>query len=882
MKRIALFVAAISILSACTAQGVGEAQLMENPLDQEKIIGLDLPQDAVNPVLLNVLFNEETAEELESMTGEDGYVQLPAVKSFDGRGIVRMRRLFPEAGRFEARTRKEGLHRWYEVYYDTSVSITKAATGWISIPGVELVELNPLIHIVGSTEFVEVGDNAGQKAAASSSKYPFDDPRLPSQWHYHNNGTVASSASGCDINVFPVWKNYTKGSPEVIVGVVDGGIDFNHEDLAANMWHNPEKKGDAQYGYNFATDNFKINPENHGTHVAGTIAAVNNNGIGVSGIAGGDAAAGIEGVKLMSCQIFDGEKSGSGSAAIKWSADHGAVISQNSWGFTHSSETPKSLMAAVDYFIKYAGIDENDVQTGPMRGGIVIFAAGNDDSGESGNNYEKIFNVASVGADYHRAYYSNYGDWVDISAPGGDAKRGNQILSTIVGDKYGLSQGTSMACPHVSGVAALIISKFQREGLTPDEVEKRMVESATPIKSFNKSFKMGAGLVNAYRAIAGSGGLPPETPSDLTASVQSNNIHISVRVPEDKDDGIPSSIIIYYNIVNFSEISPDLMFSQLYLEDESPGDTIEATLTGFDFNTVYYLAAAAEDLAGNKSGITDRLSILTGFNTPPEIEALGSTELTIKPWQKGSLDFKITDPDGHFFLIEFKNEAEGIVLDTLVRDMPKVVVNGPDVASGSYNATLVATDIYGAEARQDMLITVLDNHPPRVSKTIGDRIYTEGVATETLICSDYFEDDDGEELKYTFSIDNETVVNMTGQEGKFYITPMNYGYATITVTGKDVRGETASQSFKVLVRDGSSSVDIYPNPVTDYLYVRTSEAASASLKLINVLGATVFDQTLTITPFEPAKVDMTNLPGGIYTVVLDYGGNITTSSIYKR
>lgn len=881
MNKYLLYASLITLLTACTARSMSDDQLPANIRGQVKIIGHDLPASAVNPMLLNVLFDNETTEELERMTGEDGYVQLPLVKSFDGRGIVRMRRLFPEAGRFEARTRREGLHRWYEVYYDTSVSITKAAEGWVSIPGVELVELNPLIHIVGNPVLVEDNETMAVQTSASAV-YPFDDPRLPSQWHYLNKGTVASSASGCDINVVPVWKKYTTGAPEVIVGVVDGGVDYNHEDLAANMWHNPEKKGDSQYGYNFATDNYKINPENHGTHVAGTIAAVNNNGIGVAGIAGGNAAEGQPGVKIMSCQIFDEKGDGSGAAAIKWSADHGAVISQNSWGFDNASETPKSLMAAVDYFIKYAGIDENDVQTGPMRGGIVIFAAGNDNTDTSGNSYEAIFNVASVGADYYRAYYSNYGDWIDISAPGGDVKKGNQVLSTLVGNKYGLYQGTSMACPHVSGVAALIISKYQGEGLTPDEVERRIVESATPIQSFNKSFLMGAGLVNAYRAIAGRGGQAPATPSDFTAATQSNNLRISVRVPEDKDDGIPYSIIIYYNISDFSETSSDLMFSQLYLEDEKPGDIIEATLTGLDFNTVYYVAAAAEDLAGNKSDITGRVVVTTGDNTPPAIEALGSTELTIKPWQKASLDFKISDPDGHYFSIELINETPGISLDTLVRDMPKVVVDGAETASGSYTVTLEVVDIYGAGTRQNMLITVLDNHSPAVLKEIGDRIYTQGVATEELICSEYFKDEDGEDLKYSYSIDNETVVNMTGQEGKFYITPMNYGYATVSVTGTDIRGDSATQSFRVLVRDGSRSVDIYPNPVTDFLYVRTSESASASLKLIDVLGVTIYEQALTITPFEPAKVDMAGFASGIYTVILNYAGNITKTQIYKR
>ena len=877
-KNIALIAVATLLLAGCAAR-IEITEDPENAGNTVRIFGSDLPENAVDPERLNVLFDDETALELEGMTGEDGFVRLPEVKSFDGAGIVRMRRLFPPAGKFEARTRAEGLHRWYEVYYDASASLTKAAQGWIAVPGVEEVEFNPLIHIVGDPVIVEQEPSAAP--TASSSAYPFDDPRLSFQWHYLNKGTATSSVSGCDINVVPVWRSYTTGSPEVIVGVVDGGIDFKHEDLAANMWHNPEKKGDAAYGYNFAKDNYQVTPENHGTHVAGTIAAVNNNGIGVCGIAGGDAAAGQEGVKLMSCQIFDGEAQGSGSAAIKWSADHGAVISQNSWGYEDETETPKSLISAVEYFIKYAGIDENGVQTGPMRGGIVIFAAGNENTDITGNGYGPIYNVAAVGADYHRAYYSNYGDWVDISAPGGDARKGNQIMSTLPNNKYGSYQGTSMACPHVSGVAALIVSYFGKEGFTARELERRMTESAVPIQSFNRSFRMGAGLINAYGAIAGSGGIAPGTPSGLSARTQSNNLHFQVTVPEDKDDGMPTAIKLFYSPEPFSSVSSDLMFALFYLNDMAVGDKLEGSILGLEFNTRYYVAAAAMDLAGNVSGLTSPVSVTTGGNSAPVIEAKGETSLTIKPYQSGSMNFTLSDPDGHFYSIELLNDTPGITLDTLVRDQPRVLVKGPEIPSGNYGAVLSVTDIYGANVRQEMSVTVLENHPPRITGPFEDRIFTQGVVTEEIDCSKHFVDDDGENLSYQFAISNESVVNMTGQDGKFYLTPMNYGYSDVTVTATDVRGESVSQSFRVLMRDGSQDIDVYPNPVRDILYVRTGEEASAHLRLVNVAGATVYDDELTISPFEPARVDVKALPAGNYTVILAYAGKTITKPIVK-
>lgn len=868
MKRPALVFIIIVLLSGCSRQPFDTVQLAENQSAESRIFGADLPSNAVNPLLLNVLFDEQTASELEGVTDDDGYVQLPAVKSFEGRGIVRMRRLFPQAGRFEARTRAEGLHRWYEVCYDTSVRITKAAEGWIAIPGVEYVEFRPLIHIGGEAVPLEKEPLGAQ--ASSLADYPFNDPLLPSQWNYINKGTANSSAGGCDINILPAWNSGITGSPEVIVGVVDGGIDYNHEDLAANMWHNPEQEGDLRYGYNFATGSYAINPENHGTHVAGIIAAVNNNGLGVCGVAGGDAAAGRPGVKVMSCQIFDGKNSGSGAEAIKWSADHGAVISQNSWGFEHESETPKSLAAAVDYFIKYAGIDENGIQTGPMRGGIVVFAAGNDDSSQSGNSYAPIFNVAAVGADYRKAYYSNYGSWVDITAPGGDATKGNHILSTLVGNRYGIYQGTSMSCPQATGIAALIISEYGGEGLTPDQVEKKMTESATPLTAFNRSYDMGAGLLNAYKAVTGGGGgLAPDCPSDLAVSVRANNLSVSVKVPQDEDDAVPAAIVIYYKQFNFSQIRDDLMFAKLYLDGSKAGDTIEATIAGLDFNTVFYVAAAAEDFAGNKSALTPVLTVTTGFNTPPVIEAPAGTELTVKPWQTASLDFRISDADGHFFLIDFINDTPGISLDTLVRNQPKVVVDGPATAPGTYTATLKATDIYHASDSCRMRITVLENHSPTVIETIPDMSLSSTGGTTAFDLRKYISDEDGEPLSFSVSTTDPDVADVSISGNTLSVTARQFGITTVTVTATDACRQSCPFSFRILIRDKSRPVDLFPNPVSDKLNIRPGQDGRYSISICNKAGAVLWADTVDAGPFNPLTVDVSRWSGGTYYVRID-------------
>lgn len=262
----------------------------------------------------------------------------------DELGIVSMERLFPYAGEFEERTRADGLHRWYKITLNNRTSDTKASGSLLSIKGVDILED---CRQITTTSF-------------------FNDPWLSQQWHYRDSRTPTAS-----INVEPVWKNVTTGSDQVIVGVIDSGIDITHEDLAANCID-----GGINGSKNFVDESFNITADTHGTHVAGTIAAVNNNGKGVSGIAGGNSADGVKGVRLLSCQIFktvEGKThSGSAVQAIKWAADHGAVIINNSWGYTFDedqdgnltgNELSKALAAsisdsdkaAIDYFIKYAG-----------------------------------------------------------------------------------------------------------------------------------------------------------------------------------------------------------------------------------------------------------------------------------------------------------------------------------------------------------------------------------------------------------------------------------------------------------------------------------------------------------------------------------------------
>ena len=246
------------------------------------------------------------------------------------------------------------------------------------------------------------------------------------------------------INASGAWAIH-KGSKEFIVADIDTGIDYNHEDLSFNVWRNPAPTKEDIVGFDFIhNDGLPFDDNEHGTHTAGTIGAVGGNGKGVSGV--------NQRVSLMALKFLTGEGSGTladGVRAIDYAVEHGAKVINASWGGSGAGEEIKSLKEAIDR----AG----------AKGVLFVAAAGNDgvnNDTASNKSYPASFDsdnliaVAATDKDDKMAFFSNFGaKTTHVGAPGVD------IYSTIPGNKYKAESGTSMACPHVVGAAALIWSK---------------------------------------------------------------------------------------------------------------------------------------------------------------------------------------------------------------------------------------------------------------------------------------------------------------------------------------------------------------------------------------------------------------------------------------
>jgi len=402
-------------------------------------------------------------------------------------------------------------------------------------PNVEAVEFNYILRT-----FQDSSPSPSESPVATPSASPDTTPtptpetspspspspslppsNVPNDPYYSSSGSWGQAYDDLwglkTIQAEGAWQK-TTGSNEVVVAVIDTGIDYNHPDIAQNIWTNPDEipgngidddgNGyvDDVYGWDFASfDNSPIDDNGHGTHVAGTVGAVGNNGIGIVGVNWN--------VKIMAVKFLNDSGSGSLDASVSsliYAADNGARVFNNSWG---ASGTFQAISDAVNY--------------ATAKRIVVVAAAGNsnaDASGFSPANEPNVITVSSSDHNDQKSDFSNFGSKIDVAAPGGDSSNSSpkhdyrNILSLrasgtdlygggemVVGTNYYRARGTSMASPHVAGAVALFLSAHP--DFTPEEVRQALRQGADDVTGAPWSFNLGYGRLNVARSLEKT--LPP-------------------------------------------------------------------------------------------------------------------------------------------------------------------------------------------------------------------------------------------------------------------------------------------------------------------------------------------------------------------------------------
>ena len=438
---------------------------------------------------------------------------------------------------------------------------------------------------------------------AENFDYP-DDPYNDALWafdnpgyytHYYGSFPVTQySTEGIDMNIWDAWENYPITKEEtrtVIVAIIDTGVDYRHPDLRDAMWINPNEipgngidddgNGyvDDIYGWDFynndasvchyeETENgYTVDPDdndNHGTHIAGIIAATANNSIGISGIASN------VNIKIMSLKIHGGSSS-SGSVAnaikaIRYAEAMGADICNLSWGtFNYSQALELTIRESSMLFISAAGNNGINNNSTPMFPASL--------------RLPNLISVASIKSDGTLADDSNYGvSTVDIAAPGED------IYSTLVGT-YGYSSGTSMAAPHITGLAAMLYA--YQENIYPAQVKELIINTMTPLDTLT-GFLINPGIPDAGAAIRSLSGITTDTSEPFLVfdtSFNKNEICIHVDAFDAGGSGIRKVHYAYGS-------KPADYFLSNSGTSAVPGNTLYVSKAG-------YYTFFVEDYAGN-------------------------------------------------------------------------------------------------------------------------------------------------------------------------------------------------------------------------------------------------------------------------------------------
>ena len=747
---------------------------------------------------------------------------------------------------------KWGFNLWYNLDLPFDADIKKAVAAYLKTGLFEVVEPLYKIETTGITNIQTFLPN---------------DVKFTEQWNLKNIGQ-AGGTIGKDLGMVDAW-DIEKGKPEVIVAMIDRGIQYDHPDLAQNMW--------SGRGYNFVTNTNIITPEDHGTCTAGIVGAVNNNGIGISGIAGGDGSIN-SGIRLMSCQTFAGSTNGGFAEALIWAADHGACIASNSWVFTNAGVYRISVLDAIDYFCNNGGGNV-------LQGGLAIFAAGN--NGEERLTYpgcyERVIGVAATNNKDTRSSYSNYGDWVDICAPGGDANGTAADIPATSTTGYVFFSGTSACTPHVAGVAALVASKLYGKASASD-VRNILLTTTDDIYPLNTNFigKLGTGRINAYKALQKAQTLLAAnmvaSPSSFTGITDCSSINLS-WLPNNTNNEV---IIAYYASNNIGIPANGNIYA---IGNNLPsGGTIiyKGSSNSFNYSIINNAAFQYFKIwsvnANNQYSFGRQLEILTGPSYP--INDFTNYTEGIESLSFPTQSLRIGNPDNSFtWERTFLTKHNGL-FSAVIKNFDYPVIN-----------------------QQDFM------YLPQLQVTNADSIklsfwmaYQAAINADSLAI--IVSTDCGKSYKTVWQKGGNELATVPGNQNKAYIPAEADWKKQEIVFGIPISTKKAIVAFKAINGHGQNlylddisittktlpqklrenGVLVSPNPFNNQITVQhyLPPTNLKEISIFNILGQKIFSKKYAGNADSYMVFSMNHLPKGVYEIRLDYDNQSITKKMVKQ
>lgn len=495
--------------------------------------------------------------------------------------------------------------------------------------------------------------------------------------------------------------------------------------------------------------------------------------------------------------------------------------------------------------------------------------------------------------DFTKASYSNYAKWVTITAPGGDQDRfGTEagVLSTVPKSKaasgYAYFQGTSMACPHVSGIAALIASYFGKQGFTNEELKLRLTTAYRPynIDEQNPTYKakLGRGYIDAESAFESDTKIAPDKVSTLTLTPDFVDITAEWSIAKDEN----TTAAFYRLYISPNELTAESMKDMNYKEINGMGHHIGETLTyTFDDlkdNRTYNVAVVAVDRWGNVSAPVVR-KCTTKLNHAPEVTGFPEEVIEVSENERKSFSFNVADPDGHNWDIKAVGETKGV--SYTVKQNTVTVHLVPVLEAGDYTCTFVLSDDLGAKAEKNFTFKVVKYIPPHLETPFNNYIIglDEGVVTIPL--KGHYTHSGSGRLTYQATASNSSMVTTEVSNDNLQLKPLATGITRIQVSASDGRQTSSDGSFQIRIVEKKAApvYAVYPIPVRrDINVLLNPEVKQTELVISSTVGERMMKTTLVPDKNNVATLNLSQLNPGTYKLTVHTSKGNHTQMFIKR